>query len=404
MRNVLHIRFILNNKSIKENKSVLNCRLIYHQKRKVFSTGISVNSSDWYPKQQVLNVDTINNEDNNNLLLLMKHELNQAFLELKVQKKAFDVNDIYRLFNGEALIDEKTLIEVFNLHNNRMKAVLGIEITKSTYSKFENVKNNLIKFLLKNYNQKDIKLIDLNMRFINEFELYLKTDKKQKQVTVNKCIQRFQKIIRLAIAEGYLLRNPFLLYKFKKVETRIVFLTKKELAKLETHVINVPRLQIVRDLFVLCCYTGLAYQEMASLQKKNIIEGFDGNKWISMYRKKTSKEFSIPLLSKAQIIIEKYQKNYHQDQLLPVISNQKFNAYLKEIATMIELDKRLTHHVARKTFATTVLLYNDVPMEIVSKVLGHSKISITQEYYGKIVQKKVSEHMNKLNLKLNELN
>ena len=167
MRNVLHIRFILNNKSIKENKSVLYCRLIYHQKRKVFSTGISVNSSDWYPKLQILNADTINNEDNNNLLLLIKHELNQAFLELKVQTKVFDVNDIYRLFNGVALIDEKTLIEVFNLHNNRMKAVLDIEITKSTYSKFENVKNNLIKFLFKNYNQKDIKLIDLNMRFIN---------------------------------------------------------------------------------------------------------------------------------------------------------------------------------------------------------------------------------------------
>ena len=233
--------------------------------------------------------------------------------------------------------------------------------------------------------------------------MYLKTDKKQKQVTVNKCIQRFQKIIRLAIAEGYLLRNPFLLYKFKKVETRIVFLTKKELAKLETQVINVPRLQIVRDLFVLCCYTGLAYQEMASLQKKNIIEGFDGNKWISMYRKKTNKEFSIPLLSKAQMMIDKYQTENKQEKLLPVISNQKINAYLKEIATIIKLEKRLTHHVARKTFATTVLLYNDVPMEIVSKVLGHSKMSITQEYYGKIVQKKVSEHMNKLNLKLNEL-
>ena len=122
-----------------------------------------------------------------------------------------------------------------------------------------------------------------------------------------------------------------------------------------------------------------------------------------MYRKKTNKEFSIPLLSKAQMMIDKYQTENKQEKLLPVISNQKINAYLKEIATIIKLEKRLTHHVARKTFATTVLLYNDVPMEIVSKVLGHSKMSITQEYYGKIVQKKVSEHMNKLNLKLNEL-
>ena len=403
MRNSLHIRFIINNKSRKDHKALLNCRLTYHQKRKVFSTGILVNSSDWYAKQQVLNDNTLDNEDNKTLLLLMKHELNQAFIELKVQKKEFDVNDIHSLFNGETTKEEKTLLEVFNLHNNRMKAVLGVEITKSTYSKFDYLKSHISKFLIKNYNQKDIKLIDLNMRFINELELYLKTERKQKQVTVNKYIQRFQKIIRLAIAEGYLLQNPFLLYKFKKVETRIVFLTKKELAKLETQEIKLPRLQIVRDLFVFCCYSGLAYQEMASLQKKDIIEGFDGNKWISMYRKKTNKEFSIPLLSKAQMMIDKYQTENKQEKLLPVISNQKINAYLKEIATIIKLEKRLTHHVARKTFATTVLLYNDVPMEIVSKVLGHSKISITQEYYGKIIQKKVSEHMNKLNDKLTSL-
>ena len=122
-----------------------------------------------------------------------------------------------------------------------------------------------------------------------------------------------------------------------------------------------------------------------------------------MYRKKTNKEFSIPILSKAQLIIDKYQDSDDQDKLFPVLSNQKFNAYLKEIAIAIKLEKRLTHHVARRTFATTVLLYNDVPMEIVSKVLGHSKMSITQEYYGKIVQKKVSEHMNKLNDKLTSL-
>lgn len=122
-----------------------------------------------------------------------------------------------------------------------------------------------------------------------------------------------------------------------------------------------------------------------------------------MYRKKTNKEFSIPLLSKAQMMIGKFQQDNKQEKLLPILSNQKFNAYLKEIATILKLEKRLTHHVARRTFATTVLLYNDVPMEIVSKALGHSKMSITQEYYGKIIQKKVSEHMNKLNDKLTSL-
>ncbi len=136
---------------------------------------------------------------------------------------------------------------------------------------------------------------------------------------------------------------------------------------------------------------------MASLTKKNIVTKFDNKPWIDIYRLKTKKQLSVPLLPKAISILEKYQNN---KCLLPKISNQKFNSYIKEIAEIIGIEKRLTHHVARKTFASTVLLYNDVPMEIVSELLGHSNMAITQEHYGKIVQKKISEEMSKLTKKL----
>ena len=151
-------------------------------------------------------------------------------------------------------------------------------------------------------------------------------------------------------------------------------------------------------MFVFCCYTGLAYQEMFSLKQENIIKGFDGNLWIQMTRKKTKSKISIPLLPKAKKILDKYKDD---SNLLPVISNQKFNSYLKEIGNIVGIEKRLTHHIARKTFATTVLLYNGVPMEIVSELLGHSNLKITQAHYGKVVQKSISEQMNSLSKKLN---
>lgn len=154
-------------------------------------------------------------------------------------------------------------------------------------------------------------------------------------------------------------------------------------------------------MFVFCCYTGLAYAEMSSLKQEHLITGFDNNLWISMYRKKTGKDFSVPLLDKPIQIIEKYRTS-ERETLLPKISNQKFNSYIKEICGIVGIEKKISHHIGRKTFATTVLLYNDVPMEIVSELLGHSKMSITQEHYGKVVQKKVSEHMQNLTEKLRD--
>jgi integrase/recombinase XerD len=174
----------------------------------------------------------------------------------------------------------------------------------------------------------------------------------------------------------------------------IIYLTDEELKQLEKHTFSQPRLQQVKDLFIFCCYTGLAYAEMSTLTNKNIEIGFDGKEWVQMIRKKTNRKISVPVLPKAKEILNKYNNE------LPSISNQKFNSYLKEISALLSIDKKLTHNIARKTFATTVLLFNNVPMEIVSELLGHSNMNITQSHYGKVVQKKVSEEIHKLNDKL----
>ncbi len=382
-----------------KDEAPIRCRITYNGIRKVFSTGLFINPDNWESSMQKAIPNDTKHKQINTQLSLIKQEINQAFLFLQVQKEQFDVEDIYLKFKGEDIKLSKTLIEVFNLHNARMEKLVGIEYTKSTFSKFTEAKQHIENFLFHKYKKRNIALEDISLKFLNDFDYYLKTEKKFKQITINKSIQRVRKIIKLAIAEGFLMTDPFLLYKPKKVINSITYLTTKELYKLENHKFSQKRLEQVRDMFVFCCYTGLPYQEMSILAQKHIVKKFDGKLWIDMFRQKTKRQFSIPLLPKAISIIEKYQDD---KRLLPVVSNQKFNSYLKEIAEIIGIEKKLTHHIARKTFATTVLLYNDVPIEVVSELLGHSKISTTQDHYAKVVQRKVSEQISTLSRKLDK--
>ncbi|POR21247.1 integrase [Flavobacterium columnare] len=397
---VIKILFLLNKTRINiKDKAPIRCRITYNGNRKVFSTGLFINPNNWNNTLQKAIPPDTEHQQINTQLSLIKQEINQAFLFLQVQKEQFDAEDIYLKYKGEDIKQAKTLMEVFTMHNTKMNALVGIEYTKSTYSKFTEAKQHIEDFLMYQNKKKNILLEDITFKFLQDFDYYLKTKKSFKQITINKSIQRIRKIIKLAIAEGFIITDPFLLYKPKKVISNVTYLTTEELFKLENHIFSQPRLDQVRDLFVFCCYTGLPYQEMATLNKKHIVKKFDNKLWIDMYRQKTKKQFSVPLLPKAISIIEKYQES---KSILPILSNQKFNSYIKEIAEIIGIEKKLTHHIARKTFATTVLLYNDVPIEIVSELLGHSKISTTQEHYAKVVQKKVSEQISTLSRKLDK--
>lgn len=375
----------------------LVCRITYLSRRKPFATGLFINPKNWNNAlQQAVPIDVEHTQINTKLSLI-KQEINQAFLFLQVQRNDFDVDDIYLKYKGEDIKPAKSLMEVFELHNSRMKMLIGKEYTKSTHSKFIEAKQHIEEFLYHTTRKRNIKLDDLSLKFLQDFDFYLKTQKNFKQITINKSIQRLAKIIKLAIAEGFLVTNPFLLYKPKKVINNITYLTTEELFTLENHVFSQKKLEQVRDMFVFCCYTGLPYQEMASLEAKHIVKKFDDKLWIDMFRQKTKKQFSLPLLPKALEILDKYKSD---EELLPIISNQKFNSYIKEVAEIIGVEKKLTHHIARKTFATTVLLFNDVPIEVVSELLGHSKISTTQDHYAKVVKRKVSEQIINLTKKI----
>ncbi len=382
----------------KDNKAPIYCRITYNKKRKTFSTGQFVNPTHWNSKKQKLPDTTEEARLINKQLSLISNKLSQAFLMLQIQENDFTAEDVYSLYKGEKLSKEYSVIEYFEVYLNKLKTLIGIDIKQSTWNKFSYVKKDVKTFIKWKYKANDYPLKNLQLQFINDFEYYLKTVKKHKQITINKAIQRFRKPIRVAVAENYLEKDPFILFKSKGAKKEVVYLSTEELKTLEEHTFSQSRLQFIKDLFVFSCYTGLPYIELMNLKHSNIVKGFDTNKWIKIKRVKTSKMLSIPLLPMAFGIIKKYDE---VDFVFPRISNQRYNSYLKEIAVIVGIDKNLTTHIARKTFATTVLLYNDVPMEIVSELLGHSNMTITQAHYGKVIQKKVGEEMERLSSKIN---
>jgi site-specific recombinase XerD len=380
----------------KGGKAPLYCRITYLKFRKQFATGLFVNPKYWNSKKQKVLDKTEQSDYQNKQLSLIISKINQAFLLLQIQETSFDVNDIYRQYKGEKLEKDYTILEAYDKHNEMMKKLVEIDLNRVSWSRYIESKRKVKAFIKATYKRPDVKLKSLDIKFIMGLEYYMKTELKLSQATINKSLQRVGKVIKFSIAQNHISTDSFLLFKPKKFRQEVVFLNSEELAILEKHHFSQLRLQQVCDMFIFCCYTGLAYTEMSNLRKSHIATGFDGQEWIKMKRQKTHKMIAIPLLSKAKAVLCKYD-GYSADKLLPVISNQKFNSYLKEIADIVGVGKKLTHHTARKTFASTILLFNDVPMEIVSELLGHSSMAITQEHYGKVVKKKVSEQMKRLN-------
>lgn len=399
---ILKILFVISTTRVnKKGLAPLYCRITYNKKRKTFTTGLFINPNYWDSKSQKVEPPNESSNFINTQLSLITTKVNQAFLLLQVNQVNFDVEDVYRQYKGENIKIEVGVYEVYIIFLEYLKKLVGKELIYKTYQKYETYGKHLKSFIKWKYKSNDVKLSNIKSSFIVHYEYYLKTEKNFAQITLNKVLQRFRRAIKFAVAEDYLDKDPFMLYKAKSVKKEVVYLTQEELKKLENQDFEIERVQQIKDMFVFCCYTGLAFKEMSALKKTDIIKEFDGNLWINVLRAKTSRSYKVPLLPQAKKVMEKYNDE-NSEYVLPKMSNPKFNAYLKEIADVVGIKINLTHHIARKTFATTVLLYNDVPMEIVSQLLGHSKIQTTQEHYAKVVQKKVSEHIFKLGKKLNK--
>lgn len=329
------------------------------------------------------------------------HNIRKSFLENDVPVSS---EAIKNKLNGQA--DKgHMLLEIFAMHNNQLRTLQGREYAPGTIKRYSTALAHVKAFILWKYNLSDIQLKQLSFSFITDYEFWLKSQKKCNHNSAIKYICNLRKIVNYCIRNCWLLKDPFFGFKMTKKEVIRDFLTADELKTMELKSFEVERLSQVRDVFLFSCYTGLAFIDVYNLKWSNVGIGIDGGKWIFTSRQKTDTPSRIPLLSKAEEIIEKYKdhpKCNNENRLLPMSSNQKMNAYLKEVAVLCGISKQLTFHIARHTFATTVTLSNGVPIESVSKMLGHKSIRITQ-LYAKILDRKVSDDMLALREKLNKM-
>lgn len=300
----------------------------------------------------------------------------------------------------------KMILEVFRFHNEQIKTLIGNGYAPLTYKRYETALQHTQEFLQWKYRISDIEITKLTGEFITEFDFYLRSVRKCGHNTTVKYLTNFKKVVGQCVQKGWLTKNPFNGIKLAPKEVVREILTQEELDRMEAKELSTERLTIARDVFLFSCYSGLAYVDVGRLQYDDINFGIDGCKWIFARRKKTEEPFRVPLLSVPLQIIERYKehpKSVSEGKVLPVASNQKLNEYLKEIADLCGIKKRLTYHMARHTFATTVTLNNGVPIETVSKMLGHKNLRITQ-HYAKVLDRKISEDMQALKKKLKPVN
>ncbi|WP_335976093.1 site-specific integrase [Gaetbulibacter jejuensis] len=391
------VTFFTRLNSKKTDNALIFVRITVNGKRSEISLKRNVSQKLWDKNKGKVKGNTTEARALNNYIQQVRNKLYDSYGELQKEGKLITVATVKSRYLGT---DEqhRTLLQLVSYHNKTMQTVLK----PGTLKNYKTTENYLKKFVKKIYKVDDIQLKQLNYAFVIDFEQYLHKLPSLNNNGLMKHIERFKKLCKLGVKLEWLEKDPAINYQlhFDKVERG--YLTEEELNTLETSTLEKQTHKIVRDIFVFSCYTGLAYCDVFSLTQENIVLGIDGNKWLMTQREKTATKVRVPLLDTALAIIEKYQEHpkcIQTGKLLPVYSNQKMNQYIKEVTKKLEIKKHLTFHIARHTFATTVTLSNGVPIETVSKLLGHTKLSTTQ-IYARVVEKKISEDMNSLRQKI----
>ncbi|MGM0934045.1 MAG: site-specific integrase [Bacteroidota bacterium] len=403
MRTDFHTHFhIVNKKKDKRGLVPIYLRLTVNRKRKEYSISRRIQPEFWSIKmEKVMGNNPIEKEINTHINNI-RHKLNKIHQVLSDSDEPISASRMIQELKGEKKPKPKMTLEVFKEHNEQMDRLSGKSISKSTAKRYWTCYNHIEQFLNEEFKADDYPMNEINHHFISKLEYFLKTKRECNHNSALKYVNNFKKIIRIALANQWIDRDPFYNYKVQFETVEREFLNEEEVQTLIEKDLHLDRLKLVRDMFVFSCYTGLAYSDVKKLSSTDITKGIDGGKWIRIKRTKTKSLSSIPLLPVAEEILDRYQDHPEVKDgkyVLPVLSNQKSNAFLKEIAALCGINKPLTTHLARHTFATTITLTNGVPIESVSKMLGHQDLRTTQ-HYAKIVDRKISDDMQALREKL----
>tara|TARA_R100001369_G_scaffold28219_2_gene50671 strand:- start:246 stop:1472 length:1227 start_codon:yes stop_codon:yes gene_type:complete len=387
--------FIKRNKVDKRGLVPIYMRITYKGKRVEISSMRKIQSTKWSSDGNQVKGNSSEAKMINRNLDIMKNKTYDIFQRILDSGDLITAENIKNSYLGND-VSKHSILEMFQEHNVKMEKLVGKEYSFRTLQRYKTTQKHLRAFISSDFKMKDYPVKNIDTKFINSFIYYLKTELDQSHNTALKYLSYLKKIVRVAYANGWLEKDPFYNFKLKLRLIDREFLTKEEIIKIMEKEFTIPRIENVRDIFLFSCYTGLAYSDVFKLTADDIVKGIDGNHWIKIKRTKTKTLSSIPILPVAEKLIEKY-KNLESPtkKLLPVYSNQRMNSYLKEIADSCGIKKNLTFHMARHTFATTVTLSNGVPIESVSKMLGHRSLKTTQ-HYAKILDEKLSEDMDLL--------
>ncbi len=390
-KSTLKIRFFLRRNHVyADGTCCIMTRITINGENTNFSSKLNVNPKLWDTKQGKVSGKSKVATELNGLMSDMESSIRQMYFDMS-RYETVTAEKLRNAFMG-IVPENQTLIGLFTEHIEECRALIGISKTPATVQKYDRALRRVKEFIKFKYHLTDMPLRDVNHKFIVDLETYLRTVSGCNENITAKFIQTFKAIIIKAKNNGWIIADPFANYRIRIKRVDRGYLTEKEIATIAEKEFPTKRLEQVRDIFIFSCYTGLAYIDIKELKKEHIQTSFDGNQWIMTHRHKTGTPVNVPLLAIPQELIKKYEGQAKDGLLFPVLSNQKMNAYLKEIAVVCGIEKNITFHLARHTFATTVTLSHGVPIESVSKMLGHTNIQTTQ-IYARITNQKISKDM-----------
>ena len=380
-------------KQNKKGLSPIEVSITTNGKRIYFSTGKQASAADWNKEKQAVKGKSEEAQLINGYLIQLRNKIYQKEIEL-LQKGYLITAELLKeaITDKMEALNEKTLLDVLNEHNTERKAMIGKTVAPATYWVFEYTGRLFKEFIQKKYERKDLYLREINLGFIQGFHAYLLGEKKMGQNSCTKHLKFLKKLLNLAVANSYISYNPVNAYKVEREPVEVDFLDEEELRKIINFDTPLPRLERAKDMFLFGCFTGLSYIDIKTLTPEHFEKDSAGRIWIKKRRVKTGVLSRIPLLPIAKLILDKYKGG---EKLLPIQDPADINKYLKDIAILCGINKRICFHTSRHTFASTVTLANNISLEVVSKMLGHTNTRMTA-HYAKLIDKCIGEQMDKL--------
>lgn len=380
-------------KKNKKGLSPIEVSISINNERIYFSTGKFAKPSDWNKQKQKVKGNSHEANLINDFLVEFRNRIYEKEIELMKRGYMVTVHILKdAVLNKVDSLKDRTIMQIINEHNQEKKKLIGNGVAASTYYTFEHSEHLIKEYIKAHYKREDLLLQEINIAFMKGFHTFLLTDKNMAQNTTTKHLKFVKAMINLAVANNYLKYDYVRTYKLEREPVEIDFLDDNELRKIINFDTPIPRFEKTRDFFLFGCFTGLSYIDIKTLEPQHFIKDEEGRIWIKKRRVKTGVLSTIPLLPIAKLILEKYKGSKH---LIPIQDPSDINKNLKDIALLCNIDKHITFHTSRHTFASTVTLANNISIEVVAKMLGHTNTRMTS-HYAKLVDKCITEQMDKI--------